>query len=136
MKCKEDALELLVGKVKGIKCVVCSKYADRIKNMKGFSKMWIDGTESVKKDSLEKHIKGEPHKRASDLELKGSLGPSSYQEKIVATTPIGRSVTKMVEKDKKVSMVLFINFKFISIVKKLLQIKLQSLVMSMYVLSL
>ena len=28
--------------------------------MKRFSKMWIDGTESVKKDSLEKHIKGEP----------------------------------------------------------------------------
>ena len=75
--------------------------------------------QSVKKDSLKKHIKGEPHKRASDLELKG-LGPSSYQEKIVATTPIGRSVTKMVEKDKKVSTILFINFKFISIVKKLL----------------
>ena len=81
--------------------------------------MWIDGTESIKKDSLEKHIKGEPHKRQSDLELKGSLGPSSYQEKIVATTPIGRSVTKMVEKDK-VSMVLFFNFKFISNFKKLL----------------
>ena len=92
--------------------------------------MWIHGTESVKKD------KGEPHKRANDLELKGSLGQSSYQEKIVATTPIGRSVTKMVEKDKKVSMVLFINSKFISIVKKLLWIKSQSLVMSMYVISL
>ena len=52
--------------------------------------------------------------------MKGSLGPSSYQEKIVAATPIGRSATKMVEKDKKVSMILFINFKFISIVKKLL----------------
>ena len=41
--------------------------------MKEFSKMWIDGTESVKKDSLEKQIKGEPHKRVGDLELKGSL---------------------------------------------------------------
>ena len=28
--------------------------------MKRFSKTWIDATESVKKDSLEKHIKGEP----------------------------------------------------------------------------
>ena len=28
--------------------------------MKRFSKIWIDGTESVKKDSLEKHIKSEP----------------------------------------------------------------------------
>ena len=62
--------------------------------MKGFSKMWIDGTESVKKDSLEKQIKGEPHKRVGDLELKGSLGPSSYQEKLVAKTSIGTSVTK------------------------------------------
>ena len=136
LKCKVGVSEILDGKVKCIKCVVCSKYADCIKNMNGFSKMWIDGTEFVKKDSLEKPIKGEPHKRASDLELKGLLGPSLYQEKIVATTPIGRSVTEMVEKDKKVSMVLFINSKFISIVKKLLRIKWQSLVMSMYVISL
>ena len=33
---------------------------------------------------IEKHIKGEPHKRVSDLELKGSLGQPSCQEKIVA----------------------------------------------------
>ena len=97
--------------------------------------MWIDGTESVKKDSLEKYIKGRRYKRASDLELKGSLGPSLHQEKIVATIPIARSITKMVEKDK-VSLVLLINSKFISIVKKLLRIKSQSLVMSMYVISL
>ena len=76
--------------------------------------------ESIKKDSLEKHIKGKPHKRAIDLELKGSLGLSSYLEKIVATTPIATSVTKMVEKDKKVTLALFINSKFIIIVKKLL----------------
>ena len=48
--------------------------------MKRFSKMWIDGTESIKKDTLEKHIKGEPHKRVSDLELKGLLGWSLYEE--------------------------------------------------------
>ena len=70
LKCKVDILEISDGKVKHIKCVVCSKYAGRIKNMKGFSKMWIDETESIKKDSLEKYIKGE----ASDLELKGLLG--------------------------------------------------------------
>ena len=28
--------------------------------MEGFSKMWIDGTQSIKEDSLKKHIKGEP----------------------------------------------------------------------------
>ena len=57
---------------------------------------WLDEKESNKKDSLEKHIHLE---RANDLKLKGLLGPS-YQGKIVATTPIGRDVTKMVEKDK------------------------------------
>ena len=46
LKCKVDVLEILDGKVKHIKCVVCSKYADHNKNMKGFSKMWIDGTKS------------------------------------------------------------------------------------------
>ena len=34
---------------------------DHIKNMEGFSKTWTNGTESVKKDSLEKHTKGDPH---------------------------------------------------------------------------
>ena len=56
----------------------------------------MDEKESNKKDSLEKHIHLE---RANDLKLKGLLGPP-YQGKIVATTPIGRDVTKMVEKDK------------------------------------
>ena len=60
LKCKVDVLEILDGKIKCIKCVLYSKYGDHIKNIKGFSKMWIDGTESVKKDSLEKYIKGEP----------------------------------------------------------------------------
>ena len=46
-----------------------------------FSKMLIDGRESIKKYGLEKHIKGEPSKRASDLKLKRSLGLSSYQDK-------------------------------------------------------
>ena len=39
LKCKVEVLEISDGKVKCIKRVVCSKYADRIKNMKGFSKM-------------------------------------------------------------------------------------------------
>ena len=86
--------------------------------MEGFSKMWINGTGSIKKDTLEKHIKGQPHKTASDLEFKGPLSPSSYQENIDATTPIGRSLTKMVEEDKKVSMVLFINSKLFQYCQK------------------
>ena len=34
---------------------------DHIKNMEGFSKTWTNSTESVKKDSLEKHTKGDSH---------------------------------------------------------------------------
>ena len=104
LNCKLDILETVDGKVKCIKCVVCSKYEDRIKNMKGFSKIWTDGTESVKKDSLGKHIKGDPHQKACDLEMKSSMGASSYHEKIVSSTPIGRGLNKMLEGDKEVSL--------------------------------
>ena len=59
--------------VKPIKCVVCSKYEDRIKNIEGFSKTWTDGTESVKKDSLEIHIKGDPCQKACDELIYGCI---------------------------------------------------------------
>ena len=72
--------------------------------MKGFSKIWTEGTESVKKDSLGKHIKGDPHQKACDLEMKSSMGASSYHEKIVSSTPIGRGLNKMLEGDKEVSL--------------------------------
>ena len=88
LNCKLDILEIVDDKTKGIKCVVCSKYEDRIKNMKGFSKTWIDGTESVKKDSLEKHIKGDPHRKACHLVMKSSMGTSSYHEKTVSSTSV------------------------------------------------
>ena len=47
LNCKLDILEIVSGKVKRIKCMVCSKHKDRIKNMKGFSKTSADDTESV-----------------------------------------------------------------------------------------
>lgn len=84
--------------------MVCSKYEDRIKSMKGFSKTWTDGTESVKKDSLEKHLKGDLHRKACDLELKASLGASSYQENILSSSQIGRGLSRMLEGDKEVSL--------------------------------
>ena len=77
---------------------------DRIKNMKRFSKTWTDGTESVKKDSLEKHIKGDPHWKPCDLAIKSYMGASSYHEKIVSPTPIGGGLSKMLEGDKEVSL--------------------------------
>ena len=95
-------MEIVNGKVKKMKCVVCSQFSDSIKGMKGFSQAWVDGTESIKKDSLDKHIKGEPHKHAKDLSLKASLGAASYNKEIVSQTPIGKGLTKMQEEDKKV----------------------------------
>ena len=50
--------------------------------MTGFSKTWTDGT-----DSLEKHIKGDPHRKACDLLMK-----------------IGRGLSKTLEEDKEVSL--------------------------------
>lgn len=108
LKCKLDILEIINGKVKKIKCIVCSEYSDKIKGMKGFSQTWVDGTESVKKDSLEKHIKGEPHKHAKDLSLKATLGAASYNKEIVSQTPIGKGLTKMQEEDKKVKSIFFV----------------------------
>ena len=82
LNCKLDILGIVDGKVKRIRYVVCSKCEDRIKNMKGFSKTWTDGTESVKKDSLEKHIKGDSHRKACDLEMKSSMGASLITRKL------------------------------------------------------
>ena len=101
-KCELNILEISGGKVKKFKCVVCSKYEERIKNMKGFSRGWVDGTESIKKDSLEKHIKGEPHKKARDLQLRDSLGGEAYRDQVVAQSDIGKGLAKMLDSDREV----------------------------------
>ena len=51
------------GKVVKIKCKDCIQFESRIKNIKGLNKSWIDGTGSVKKGSLEKHLSYKPHKQ-------------------------------------------------------------------------
>ena len=86
-----------------MKCVVCSKFADRIRRRKCFSQMWADGTESIKKDSLEKHINGEPYQFAESLPFKELLGPS-YHEKVVSKTQIRRGINKIQEGDKQVRL--------------------------------
>ena len=72
--------------------------------MKGYSKGWIEGTESVKKDSLEKHVKGEPHKYASLLETKKTLGGAEYTKKVVMNSQIGRGITTMRNTEKEVRL--------------------------------
>ena len=69
MKC-ELGKEINSNKGTKIKCKVCIKHEQNIIWMKTFTKSWINTTTSVKKDSLEKHVKGDPHLHAVDLEKK------------------------------------------------------------------
>ena len=80
-------------------CMLCMKHVDSIKHHKTFTKIWIDGLKSVKKDSIQKHLNGEAHKKANELEQKRQLGAVGFREKVVKDTTIGRGITKMVEKD-------------------------------------
>ena len=51
-------------------CMLCMKHVDSIKHHKTFTKIWIDGLKSVKKDSIQKHLNGEANKKANELEQK------------------------------------------------------------------
>ena len=99
--------EIEGNKVTKIKCKVCIKHEQNIIGMKGFSKSWIKGTTSVKKDSLEKHVEGDPHLHAVDLEKKKKLGADTYNHEVVSSSPIGRGLAKMAEKDKQTLTVRF-----------------------------
>ena len=50
--------------------VVCAKLTKRIRREKGSSQMWVDGTESIKQDSLERRINGEPQQLVEGLAWK------------------------------------------------------------------
>ena len=89
------------GKVVILKCKMCIKYKERIMPIKRFSRNWIVGTSSVKKDSLEKQIKGHPHKYAANIFNKKSMGLSSFADEIVKSSPIGHGLTKMATPIKK-----------------------------------
>ena len=45
---KLEICNIRYAKVRKIKCIVCSKCESQISAMKGFSKGWIEGTESIK----------------------------------------------------------------------------------------
>ena len=75
------------------------KHVDSVKHRKIFTQIWIDGSKSVKKDSIQKHLNKEAHKKANELEQKRQLGAVGFKEKVVKDTPIGRGLTKVGEKD-------------------------------------
>ena len=69
--------------------------------------MWVTGSTSVKKDSVKKHVNGEAHLMAVDLDMKESLGASRFNEKIVESSPMGQGLAKMAESDKETMRVCF-----------------------------
>ena len=87
--------------------MLCMKHIDSIKYCKTFPQIWIDGSKSVKKDSIQKHLNREAHKKANELEQKRQLGAMGFKEKVVKDTLIGRGLTKMGEKDLETLRICF-----------------------------
>ena len=87
--------------------MLCTKHVDSIKHRKTFTQIWIDGLQSVKKDSIQKHLEREAHKKANELEQKRQLGAVGFKEKVVKDTSIVRGFTKRGEKDLETLRICF-----------------------------
>jgi hypothetical protein len=94
-------------KVVSMKCNLCVKYASRLRNLRSFTPIWVTGSTSVKMDSVKKHVNGEAHLLAVDLDMKESLGASKFNKKIMESSPIGQGLAKMAESDKEMMRVCF-----------------------------
>ena len=92
--------EIVGNKFIKIKNKVCIKYEEDIIGMKGLSKLWIKGTVPVLKNGLEKHVKRDPYLHAANLKKNKNLGANTYSQEVVSS-PIGRGLAKMAEKDKQ-----------------------------------
>ena len=68
---------------------------------KNFSDSQIKGSKNPSSDAVKKHVTSEIHKRAVDLALKKELGPKEYVENIRQNTAIGKSITRMHKKTRK-----------------------------------
>ena len=61
-------------KVEILKCSICEEFSTRIQSIAGFSESWVNGTTSVKLDSLKKHLQGRAHQHAKQLFDRKKLG--------------------------------------------------------------
>ena len=93
-------------KVEILKCSVCVEFSTRICSIAGFSQAWVDGTTSVKLDSLKKHVQGRAHQHAKHLFDQKTLG-EQFATQVVKQSPIGRGMLKMAEIDRKVMLTRF-----------------------------
>ena len=90
--------EIKNRKVVSVKCDLCVEYASRLRSLCSFTPIWVTGSTSVKKNSVKKHLSGEAHLIAVDLDMK-RFGASKYNEKIVECSPIGQGLANMAETD-------------------------------------
>ena len=90
-----------------VKCMLCTKHVDSIKHCKTFTQICIDGSKSVKKDSIQKYLNEKALKKDNKLEQKRQLGAVGFKEKVVKDTPIGRGLIKMGEKDLETLRICF-----------------------------
>ena len=65
--------EIKNRKVVSVKCDLCVEYASRLRSLCSFTSIWVTGSTSVKKDSVKKHVSGEAHLMAVDLDMKKRL---------------------------------------------------------------
>ena len=93
-------------KVEVLKCSVCVEFSTRICSTAGYSQSWVDGTTSVKLDSLKKHVQGRSHQHAKHLFDQKTLG-EQFSKEVVIQSPIGRGLKKMAEIDRKVMITRF-----------------------------
>ena len=94
-------------KVMKIACYRCQEFENSISCIAGFSRAWIEGTTSVKKDSLIKHVNGESHKRAINLKMKKDMGASEFANHLLKDTALGRGLVKMASDDKEIMRLRF-----------------------------
>ena len=81
--------------------IYANKKYDQIQDSSEMGKR-IKGSKNPTSDAVEKHVTSEMHKYAADLALKKELGPKEYVQNIHQNTAIGKSITRMHEKTRKV----------------------------------
>ena len=72
------------GKVQDMKCTVCAKYEEQIKDMPNFSNVFIKGPKNYQTLVIEKHAtKSRPHLKAMSLHLKYRGVPLNERAKLL-----------------------------------------------------
>ena len=69
---------------------------------KNFNDSWIKGLKNPICDAVKKHVTSEMHKHAANLALRKELGSKEYVENIHQNTVMGKLITRIHKKTRKV----------------------------------